>query len=73
MLSPEMFCIKSTSDVFNIMEKSEIGKYCAEILPEPIREICNLAISHGISNKEIAKLKPIFKKGKKADSSRYCH
>ena len=41
-------------------------KYSAEILPEPISEICNLSISHGIFPNacKVAELKPIFKKGK---------
>ena len=51
-----------------------------KILSMPISEICNLSISHGIFPDacKVAKLKPIFKKGKKSTHlitglSRYCH
>ena len=68
------------------MEKIEISKAAgidtlsgrflkdgAEILSKPISEICNLSISHGIFPNacKVAKLKPIFKKGKTVDSSNY--
>ena len=68
------------------MEKIEISKAAsihklpgrflkdgAEILSKPISEIYNLSIPHGIFNKacKVAKLKPIFKKGKKVDPFNY--
>ena len=45
----------------------------AEILSRPICEICNLSISHKVFPDacKIAKLKPIYKKGKKAYPSNY--
>ena len=45
----------------------------AKILSKPISEIYSLSISHGIfpNTCEVAKLKPIFKKGKKVDPSNY--
>ena len=45
----------------------------AEILSRPISEICNLSISRGVSPDacKVAKLKPIYKKGKKTDPSNY--
>ena len=45
----------------------------AKILSKLISEICNIPISHGIfpNASKVAKLKPIFKKGKKADPSNY--
>ena len=45
----------------------------AKILCKPISEICNLLISHGIFPNacKVAKLKPIFKKGKRVDLSNY--
>ena len=45
----------------------------AEILSEPNSEILKLSISHGIfpNDCKVAKLKPIFKKGKKVDPSKY--
>ena len=45
----------------------------AKILPKPISEIYNLSISHGIFPNacKVAKLKPIFKKGKKVEPSNY--
>ena len=44
-----------------------------KILSKPISEICNLSISHGIFPNacKVAKLKPIFRKGKKVDPSNY--
>ena len=74
------------SKVFEIMEKIEISKAAgidelsgrflkdgSEILSKPISEICNLSISHGIflNACKVAKLKPIFNKGKKVDQSNY--
>ena len=43
----------------------------ADFLSKPISKICNLSISHGIFSNacKVAKLKPIFKKGKKVDPS----
>ena len=43
------------------------------ILSKPITEMYNLSISHGIFPNacKVAKLKPIFKKGKKVDLSNY--
>ena len=48
-------------------------KDCAKILSKPISEICNFSISHGIFPNacKVAKLKPIFKKGKKVEPSNY--
>ena len=45
----------------------------ANILEKPISALCNLSISQGVFPKdcEVAKLKPIFKKGKKTDPSNY--
>ena len=45
----------------------------AEILCKPISEICNVSISHGVFPNACkdAKLKLIFKKGKKVDPSNY--
>ena len=52
----------------------------AKILSKILSEICNLLISHGIfpNTCKVAKLKPIFKKGKKVNPSNtglscYCH
>ena len=85
---PELLHIKSTSEekVFKMMENIEISKASsieklpgeflkdgAKNLSKPIREICNLSISHGIFSKacKVAKLKPIFKEGRKVDPSSY--
>ena len=85
---PELFHIKSTSEEnIQISKASGIDKLPgrflkdgAKILSKPISEICNLSISHGIFPNacKVAKLKPIFKKGKKSTHlitglSRYCH
>ena len=45
----------------------------ANILAKPISALCNLSISQGVfpSACKVAKLKPIFKKGKKTDTSDY--
>ena len=45
----------------------------ANILAKPISTLCNLSISQGIfpSACKVAKLKPIFEKGKKTDPSNY--
>ena len=82
---PEVFHIKSTSEenFFKIMENIEISKAASidklpgrflknssEILSKPISEVCNLSVSNGIFPK-LAKLKLIFKKGKKVDPSNY--
>ena len=42
---------------------------CANMLAKPIPALCNLAISQGVFPNacKVAKLKPIFKKGKKTD------
>ena len=76
----------SEEEVFRIMENIEISKASgidklpgnflkdgAKILCKPISEICNLLISRGIFPNacKVAKLKPIFKKGKKVDPSNY--
>ena len=44
-----------------------------KILSKSISEICDLSISHGIFPNacKVAKLKPIFRKGKKVDPSNY--
>ena len=84
---PELFHIKSASEekVFKIMENIEISKAFgidklpgrflkdgAKILSMPISEICDLSISHEIFPVwKVAKLKPIFKKGKKVNPSNY--
>ena len=76
----------SGEKIFKIMENIEISKATgidklpgrflkdgAEILSKLISEIRNLSISHGIFRNacKVAKLKPIFKKGKKVDPSNY--
>ena len=45
----------------------------ADILAKPVSSLCNLSISRGVfpSACKVAKLKPIFKKGKKTDPSNY--
>ena len=45
----------------------------ANILAKPISTLCNLSISQGVFPNacKVAKLKPIFKKGKKTDPSNY--
>ena len=45
----------------------------ADILAKPVSALCNLSISWGVfpSACKVAKLKPIFKKGKKIDPSNY--
>ena len=45
----------------------------ADILAKPLSAFCNLSISEGVfpSAGKVVKLKPIFKKGKKTDSSNY--
>ena len=45
----------------------------ADVLAKPVSALCNLSISRGVfpSACKVAKLKPIFKKGKKTDSSNY--
>ena len=57
-----------------------VGRLCgrflkdgAYILAKPISALCNLSISQGVFSNacKIAKLKPIFKKGKKTDPSNY--
>ena len=80
------FCLNKTSEnkVLKIILKIEISKTAgrltgrflrdaAEILSRPICEICNLSISHQVFPDacKIAKLKPIYKKGKKTDHSNY--
>ena len=76
----------SEANLFKIMENIEIfkasgidklpGRFLkdgAKILSKPITEMYNLSISHGIFPNacKVAKLKPIFKKGKKVDPSNY--
>ena len=76
----------SEEKIFKIMEKIEVSKAPgidkltgrfkkdgAEILFKPISEICNASISHGIfpNAYKVAKLKPVFKKGKEVDLSNY--
>ena len=83
----------SKEKVFKIMENIEISKDSgidklpgrfpkdgAKILSKSIGEIWSLSISHGIFPNacKVAKLKPVFKKGKKSTHlitglSRYCH
>ena len=45
----------------------------ANILAKPVSALCNLSVSRGVfpSACKLAKLKPIFKKGKKTDPSNY--
>ena len=45
----------------------------ANILAKPISALCNLSVSQGVfpSAFKVAKLKPIFKKAKKIDTSNY--
>ena len=76
----------SKEKVFKIMENIEISKASgidklpgrflkdgAKILSKPIIEICSLSISHGIFPNacKVAKLKSIFRKGKKVHPSNY--
>ena len=76
----------SEEKVFKIMENIEVSKSSdkeklpgrflkdgAKILSKPITEMYNLSISHGIFPNacKVAKLKPIFRKGKKVDPSNY--
>ena len=71
----------SEEKFFKIIEKIEVSKAAgidkltgrfkkdgAEILFKPVSEICNVSISHGIfaNAYKVAKLKPVFKKGKKS-------
>ena len=62
----EVFHIKSTSEgkFFKAMENNEISEACG---------IDNFSVSHGIflNSCKVAKLKQIFKKGKKIDPSNY--
>ena len=45
----------------------------ADILAKPVSSLCNLSIARGVfpSACKVAKLKPLFKKGKKTDLSNY--
>ena len=45
----------------------------ADVLAKPVSALCNLSISRGVfpSACKVAKLNPIFKKGKKTDPSNY--
>ena len=45
----------------------------ATVLAKPISQICNLSIKYSIfrSDRKIVKLKPLFKKGSKADLKNY--
>ena len=78
--------ITSQEEVFKIIQNIDISKAAgidnlsgkflkdgAEILAKPLSEICNLSItSRTFPNAcKVAKLKPIFKKGKKTDPSNY--
>ena len=86
VLHLKYFRSTSEEKVFKILENVEISKAAgidelhgrflkdgAEILSKPINEICNLSISHEIFPNawKVAKLKPIFEKGKKVDPSNY--
>ena len=78
---PELFHIKSTSEEnIQISKASGIDKLPgrflkdgAKILSKPISEICNISVSYRIFPNacKVAKLKTIFKKGKKVDPSNY--
>ena len=48
-------------------------KHGPNILPKPISTLCNLSVSQGVFPNacKVAKLKPIFKKGKKTNPSNY--
>ena len=76
----------SEEKVFRIMKNIEISKAAGidrlpgwflidgtEILSKPISDICNLSIFHGIFPNacKVAKLQPIFKKGKNVDPFNY--
>ena len=76
----------SEEKVLKIMTNIEISKAAgvdklssrflkdgANILAKPISTLCNLSISQGVFPNacKVAKLKPIFKKGKKTDPSNY--
>ena len=52
---------------------SKFLKDGANVLAKPISALCNLSISLGVfpSACKVAKLKPIFQKGKKTDPSNY--
>ena len=45
----------------------------ADILAKPVSALCSLSVSRRVfpSARKVAKLKPIFKKGKKTDPSNY--
>ena len=83
---PFHLSITSQEEVFKIIQNIGISKAAgidnlsgkflkdgAEILAKPLSEICNLSItSRTFPNAcKVAKLKPIFKKGKKTDPSNY--
>ena len=83
---PFHLSITSQEEVFKIIQNIDISKAAgidnlsgkflkagAEILAKPPNEICNLSItSRAFPNAcKVAKLKPIFKKGKKTDPSNY--
>ena len=83
---PFHLSITSEEGVFKIIQNIDISKAAgidnlsgkflkdgAEILAKPLSEICNLSItSRAFPNAcKVAKLKPIFKKGKKTDPSNY--
>ena len=72
--------------LFNILKNVEVtkaagldqisGKFLndgARILAKPISELCNLSMALGSFHDacKIAKVKPLFKKGSKTDSSNY--
>ena len=76
----------SEEKVLKIMTNIEISKAAgvdklssrflkdgANILAKPISTLCNLSMSQGVfrNSCKVAKLKPIFKKGKKTDPSNY--
>ena len=73
------FCLSNASGrkVLIIMTNTESSRAaeadCANMLAKPIPALCNLAISQGVFPNacKVAKLKPIFKKGKKTDPSNF--
>ena len=81
----DYFCLSNTSEekVLTNIESSKAagvdklsGRFLkdgANILAKPISALCNISISQGVfpSACKVAKLKPIFKKGKKTDPSNY--
>ena len=66
----EDFCSSKAAGVDKLSRFLKDGN---DILTKPVSALCNLSISRGVfpSACKVAKLKPIFKKGKKTDPSNY--